>query len=786
VLTFLFAASVGIPAARSARKLPVVRIGIVKDGLSARFPEPITLVKEEILKLTSEQFDVLFPSDKALHGNWNVSDIKAALDRLLTDPDVDLVISLGYIGSNELCHRKKVPKPVIAAIVLDRKLQNLPFKDGASGVKNLVYIDSFLSFERDIRAFRDMVPFRNLAILVSEMGLETVPWLTGEVRRIGYEYTIDLTLVEVGSSADRALAHLSPEMDAAFLFPLAQLPARDFRKLLYGLIQLRLPSFSMYGKHDVEAGVLASIAPETNLTRLARRIALNVQRILLGEEPATMKVAFPIGEKLTINMATARAIGFYPSWSTLTEAELLNEEVKRVERRLTLDSAVRQAIKANLDLAAENRNVAAGEQGVKEARSVLLPRLDLDAAGQVIDDELAQNARGLQPERSLTGSVTGTQLLYDEDAWSNYSVEKNLQTSREEQRNTVKLDITRDAAVAYLNVLRAKTLERVERDNLRLTRANYERARVRVSIGIANRSEEFRWESEIASNRSRVLEAQARTRQTENRLNRILNRPLEEKFITLETDLSDPLLTISDPRLFTYIDNPMSFRIYRDFVAEEGLEAAPELLAFDASISAQERILTSNKRAFWLPSFSAQGQVSEILAEGGEGQRGDSTLDDTDWRAGIFATFPLFEGGSKFATVKRASEELSRLQLERQATAERVEQRIRDVLHQAGASYPSIRLSREAAKAAHRNLDLVTDQYERGVVSIIDLLDAQNRALTADQRAENAVYDFLVDWMNVQRAAAQFDFFLTPAQREKYFHRLERFFEKAGVTPMKR
>jgi outer membrane protein TolC len=228
------------------------------------------------------------------------------------------------------------------------------------------------------------------------------------------------------------------------------------------------------------------------------------------------------------------------------------------------------------------------------------------------------------------------------------------------------------------------------------------------------------------------------------------------------------------------------FRIYRDFVAEEGLKSAPELQAFDASISAQERILTSTKRAFWLPSFSAQGQVSEILAEGGEGQRGDSSLDDTDWRAGVFATFPLFEGGGKFATVKRASEELSRLQLQRQATAERVEQRIRDALHQAGASYPNIRLSRAAAEAASKNLDLVTDQYERGVVSIIDLLDAQNRALTAEQSAENAVYDFLVDWMNVQRAAAQFDFFITPAEREHYFQRLERFFEKAGVRPRRR
>jgi outer membrane protein TolC len=675
---------------------------------------------------------------------------------------------------------------VVAAIVADAKLQNLPLKDGASGVKNLCYIDSFVSFERDIKVFQEMVPFRKLVILASRNTLESIPWLEKKLSQTAYEYTIDIDIVPVELSADQALAAFPSDTDAVYLLPLLQITPGEFRKLVYGLILRRLPSFSMLGRDDVEAGLLASVAPKDQFLRITRRIALNVQRILLGEEASTLKVAFPLGEKLTINMATGRAIGFYPSWSALTEADLLNEKVERVERRLSLQSAVRESLAANLDLAVENRNVAAGEQVVKQARSALLPQVDLDARGEVIDDDRAEISSGATPERSVTGSATATQLLYDEDSWSNYTVEKDFQITRQERRNTVELDIIRDAAVAYLNVLRAKTLERVEKDNLKLTRANFERAQVRVSIGIANRSEEFRWESEIARNRANVLFAQARTRQTEIGLNRLLNRPLGEKFVTTETDLRDPLLIVSDRRLFPYVDNPRNFRTYSDFMVAEGLDIAPELLGFDAAISAQERILLSAKRAFWLPSFAAQGSVSELLAESGEGKRSDSPLDDTDWRVGVFATFPLVEGGSKFATIKRAKEELSRIQLDKQATSERIEQRIRSALHQASASYPNINLSRSAAQAAHRNLDLVTDQYSRGLVSIVDLLDAQNSALRADQDAENAVYNFLIDWMDVQRAAGRFDFLITPEQREEYFQKLEEFFNKAGVEPIKR
>jgi outer membrane protein len=784
ILLLVFA--MWIPDARCARKLPIFRIGIVRDGPPGRLPDITPLVKEEILRLTSREFDVRFPAAKSIEGSWEKEKIERSVDKLLSDPEVDLVITLGYLATNYVCHKGKLPKPVVAPIVGDARLQNLPLKEGASGVKNLSYIDSFVSFERDIKVFREMVPFRKLVVLARNTMLESIPWLEKKLHQTAYEYTIDIDIVPVELSAEQALAAFHSDTDAVYLMPLPQMTPGEFRKLIYGMILRRLPSFSMLGRDDVEAGVLASVAPKDQFLRITRRIALNVQRILLGEEASSLKVVFPLGEKLTINMATGRAIGFYPSWSALTEADLLNEKVERVERRLSLQSAVRESIAANLDLAAENRNVAAGEQVVKQARSVLLPQVDLDAKGEIIDDDRAEISSGATPERSVTGSVTASQLLYDEDSWSNYTVEKDLQTTRQERRNTVELDIIRDAAVAYLNVLRAKTLERVEKDNLKLTRANLERAQVRVSIGIANRSEEFRWQTEIARNRANVLFAQARTRQTENRLNRLLNRPLEERFATIETDLRDPLLIVSDPRLFPYVDNPRNFLIYSDFMVAAGLEIAPELLGFDAAIAAQERILVNAKRAFWLPSFAAQGSVSELLAESGEGKRSDSSLDDTDWRVGVFATFPLVEGGGKFATIKRAREELSRIQLEKEATSERIDQRIRSALHQASASYPNIRLSRSAAEAARRNLDLVTDQYARGLVSIVDLLDAQNSSLRADQDAENAVYNFLIDWMDVERAAGRFDFLMTQGEREGYFQSLQKFFNMAGVQPIKR
>jgi outer membrane protein len=96
-------------------------------------------------------------------------------------------------------------------------------------------------------------------------------------------------------------------------------------------------------------------------------------------------------------------------------------------------------------------------------------------------------------------------------------------------------------------------------------------------------------------------------------------------------------------------------------------------------------------------------------------------------------------------------------------------------------SFPSIRLSREAAESAWKNFELVTDAYSSGAVDITQLIDAQNAALVAKLAAENAVYDFLVDFMRVQRVIGSFDVFMSRDEREAWFQRLEEFFANERV-----
>jgi outer membrane protein TolC len=490
-------------------------------------------------------------------------------------------------------------------------------------------------------------------------------------------------------------------------------------------------------------------------------------------------------------MATARAIGVYPGWDVLTEAELLNEERDEIGRKLDISTAIGEALASNLDLAARARFVASGKYAVREAGSVLLPQIDLSATGAIIDQDRAQASFGQAAERSVVGSVTATQILYSEPAWANYSIQENLQEVRGQDLRQLRFDIIQAAAAAYFNVLKAETFEKMQKQNLKRTRSNLELAQVRDAVGMAGPAEVYRWESEIATNRRTVIDAAAVRTLATMELNRLLHRSTEELIVTTEVNLEDFAPLSGQQELVEFLRDPRAFSILRSFMVEESYRNSPELAALDAAIAAQSRALSSATHSFWAPTLELQGRLGHTFLREGAGTESSSgsslpvdlpPYNDTYWTVGLNLWFPLFQGGGKFARRSGASEELEQLRLERRALVERIEQRVRSSLHTVAASYAGINQARLAAEAAAKSLEVVENAYSRGAISILDLLDAQNVALVAELDAANAVYDFLIDHVAFQRAAGRFELLVTDEEQEAFFDRAREYFEKRGVS----
>lgn len=773
---------VGIPAAAQP-----VRIGVVLDGPWTGNEPLLELFKSEILALTSGEFEVGFPADKVVIGDWTLASVKQAADRLYNDPEVDLLLAIGVLTSHDLGHRGPLPKPTVAPFTVDPAVQGYPLKKTASGVANFCYLAAPSPIHRDLQAFGELLPFRHLTILSNRAHLEAIPALREEVRAELARQGITMTSVPVDSSAAQALAALPQGTDAVYVTPLQRLPQEEFQFLVQGLKERRLPSFSYFGYNEVQQGILAGAAPASDFSRLARRTALTVQSILLGKDAGELSVFFSQEDRLAINMATARAIGFSPTWEQLIEAELLAEDTTGPSRSLSLATTVEEAMQVNLDLAAFERRIAAGEAEVRRARSALLPQLAVTANGLLIDDDRAEASFGTQTERSLNGALVLEQSLYSESRWANFHVQQQQLQARLQEQRQLQLDIVQAAATGYLNVLRAKTLQTIQANNLRVTRSNLNLAQRRQAVGFSGPAEVYRWESQLARDRKAVIQTETQRSLAEIALNRLLQRPAEEAFSTTEVDLGDPQPLVSDERMTPYLATPAAYARFRDFMVADGLAEIPELQRLDRAIAATERLHLAAKRSYWAPEISLRAGLGQQFYEGGAGVDPplNGTLpieipeaDDTDWSVGLNLTLPLFTGGARRAELQRTGEKLAGLRTERQALADRIEQRIRSALQRARASHTSIRLSRQGASAARKNLELVTDAYSRGLVPIIELIDAQNAALVADRVAANAVHDYFIDLIEAQRAIGRFDFFLDAGQRQEWFRRLENFWQE--------
>jgi outer membrane protein len=778
-----------------------VNIGLIIDGPWGEENQMLESIKREVHDLTAGEFDVQFPADKTVQTDWTIGKIRAGLDRLLADPGVDMIITLGSISSNEVCHRTELVKPVIAPYIIDATFQKLPIKDGKSSVKNLNYISVPATFKRDMQIFKDIIAFKKLAVLINQYLLDAFPGLDQCCKETLEELNLDVEIIGIRESIQEALNKLPQNVEAVYILPLPHFSDEQYKNLANALIDRKLPSFAYGGAERVEQGILAGLNKDV-VNRISRRVGINVQRILLGEKPEQIPVAISIKQQLTINEATANAIGVSPSWAVVTEAEIVGREQRPIDRVLDLNRVVQEAINANLDLIAKGFTIEVGKQDVNDARAKLMPSLDVSGTYLVIDKDRAERSFGQQSERSLTGTATATQVIFSEPAWANLSIQKNLQKSRESELEQLKLDITLEATTAYLNVLRAKTFERIQQENIKVTRQNLDLARVREVVGSAGPAEVYRWESEIATNRKAVIEANAQRNLAEIQLNRVLHRPAEEDFLTQEISLSDPNLITSYGQIFKYIENKQAFKIFREFMVEETFKNSPELMALDAAIDVQKRILRSATNNFWSPTIALQGQVNNTFSRAGAGR--EATLDlstippeyrplgeifaqsfkppkDLSWNVGLNVSFPLFRSGEKFFARQKAQKELEQLQIQRDAIAEKIEQRVRSALHIAGASHASIQQARLAAEAAQKSLQVVQESYSQGLLSVVELLDAQYAALVTDQVAANSVYDFLIDLMAVERAYGHFNFFSTDEKRKVFFERANDYFERAGM-----
>ncbi len=751
-----------------------IQIGIVSDGINQREILPFEQIKQEIINLNQGEFVIDFPADKSINADWKLDKIRAAITTLSQDKTVDLIITNGLLSSHEAAQFKSLSKPVIATVVADRELQKLPYKNGTSNKPNYTYINTSRSVEHDIRQLFKLTPFNNLIIPVDPILIEALPSLRTITTQVQKELGFLLTFLPVTNSLEETLTQIPDNTDAVYLPPLARFSNQDLQEFASGLIHKKIPSFSLLGRSELELGFMATLnGRKMDSLRFSRRIALMVQSILLGTDPARLKVDLDHQPKLAINMKTAKAIGYSPKWKVRETAELLFNDANGNVIFTSLTDAIRQAIAANISLSSDQINIALAEDQVDSARSSLLPQINIGISGSQIDQG---RAGAQQAERKADADIQLSQLIYSERSWSNFDVAKLLKEAEDATFQIRVLDVISQSATIYLRVLLARAAEKVRTSNLKVSETNLELAEMRFKIGYSDRSEVLRWKSVIATDRSSLYAAQAEKEQVETELKRLLHLPLNDSIEVSDEGIKSQIDMLENEKFIGFFDNALNFNHFINFTVDRALANAPELKQINHLYQSARRQVDAGKRAYYIPDVSVNARFGQNIDQGGVGAQNNNFQND-NWSVGFQASLPLFAGGARSAEVSRASHSMIQSQYQRDNIQEVIEARVRSALQKTKGSFPAIRLSKDAAAAAKDNFFMVSDAYAKGQVSITSLIDAQNAALSADLSAVEALYSFMIDWVEIQRSVANFELLLSAQGMENWYQELDAYYQ---------
>lgn len=751
-------------------------IGMISDGNARLFNHFRTEIDKEINLLLGSNDTIKIPDHLVLNANWSLETARTHYQTLVTHPDVDIIVGLGFMTGSVIAESHPFPKPVISLGLVDPHLFGLPEPtNNQSHIENLTYVNFNQSAQRDLMSFYEVYPYEKLGIIFYAELLK-LPSFNALASQLMEDIPATLVPLPLALSDDDMFAILDADIDAVYISHLGPLEDSHKEQLIEAINQRKIPSFTDQ-IIDVERGVLAGISPEEDLVKLIRRVALNIEAILAGVNPAKLPVNLSFQERMTLNMATARRIGFSPRFDIMGKSDLLNQYDLATHRHLNLVEVMKNVQDASLDLRLETKDLQAARQDINQAMTAYLPSITLNGSGLLVEKETAESSMGQQAERTISGAVSGSQVVFSEQILANISTQRHAFTSAEAHYQETRRAVILNAAEAYFQVLLAQTAQTISKDNLDLIRQNLEIAKTREATGLISKGDVYRWESELASAVTQLITSQNQVKMTKRNLNRLLDRPINEPFVVDDVSLGSSLYTIYvDKLLKNLIDDPVSLSALVDFFIADGIRQSPEIQQLDAAIASLERQRQSLRLKRFVPTLAAQGEYSQTLDRSGAGADLPGVVyDDETWNVALSASIPIFSGGETTVELNNNRLNLERMKIQRIQLIKSIEFRVRNAVDDVMVQGVNLEASKRSADFARRSLELTQANYENGTVSIVELISAQNSALTAQSAALNSEYEYVTSVLNVEAEVGDFLLLGTPSERQAYADRLREF-----------
>ena len=396
---------------------------------------------------------------------------------------------------------------------------------------------------------------------------------------------------------------------------------------------------------------------------------------------------------------------------------------------LSLQECWRIALEKNKDIhkAKEYRNAVTGRY--LEERSAALPQFAVNAYISHSRDE-SQKAlyRGLFPfEQELHGAeITVSQPLYTfgKIGAAIRAAKIGMETA-EDQLRIYQQAALRDVTAAFQDVLLSRELYVLAVQNLEQKARTQREARRKLAAGVATDYDVLAADVTVENARPEVIRTENLIRISREKLRFILGVEGQE------VDAAGTLVTSLEPRAN-----------YEETL-ETALKKRPELSELRKRIQVYEELVKIYK-AGTLPRIDFKAGWGWRQLYYGTLNFGSADGEGQAWTAGVFFSFPFFDGMRTQGKVLQAKTDVSNLKIDEAKLLDSIALQVRDVISFCREAEEIVQALSGTVRQAERLLAMAEKGFEYGVKTQLEVDDAQLNVTRAKSSLARAYRDYLV------------------------------------------
>jgi outer membrane protein len=754
-----------------------IQIGILTDIKDKTAISPfLDILKNEIQRTIGSDYTIKIADKDIINGITTSLESKESYQQL-EKRNLNFILIFGPKSLTGIAKKKAFIVPTIAVGILDGQLQGLPkTAEGTTGKENFTYIQSSTPLREAVCKFKKLSNFKNLSLLADSdlISIFDEELARQDLKKMEKELSIKIEAKLISSKNIDQLT-FSDSTEAAFLLLDFQVSADDLSKIVQQLNEQKIPSFSSVQEH-VNNGILFSYGDDRS--QILRKIALSIDETLEGFSMANMPVDIDVNQKLYVNISTVQTIQFPLNYQTVFTSNIVKSKIELPKYELL--ELLEKSLNENLMIKISQKDILNSELDIKQAISNYYPDLDLSATYTELSKNQANELLG-QSQRSVAGNLSFSQVIFSENILANIKMSEYLLEAQKHNTEQDVLNVIFDTYSAYFSILQNQASMDIQRENLEVSKTNLELAKLKKSLGLADNSDVYRLEGELATNTQNLIQAQANIILSKLNLNQILNYTLPNEYEVANSNLeSDIFQKYKNHSITNYIQSPMQMRRLIDFLVLEAEQKNPSKNELAANQKLLERQLKLNERVFYTPTISANGSANSTLLRGGEGSTSSTGIEyvDNTWNLGVSLSYPIFDGTRRRLNKQQTKVSLEQMRLNIENFDQNIRLALQSNLLSLFTAYTDLDYSKRSLDNQEKSFELNQNKYRVGQISIVQLLDGQNALVQAKQTYVLSIYNFIQMFLELEYNIGYFSQLTNPVTVQDFEIRLQEFLKK--------